>query len=186
MAIHQLRKRGQSIVEIVVGIVFLVPIALFLLDAGVLVLANFANDGLANSAARAAASAIDLSTSQGSQTVAYTAALNTANQFAESPIISKTTTSFLTAFSWNDSGTPATQGTWPSAAVQPGIGDVAVVTSMKVNLPIPFPFVPGSFNFTAAATQPIISIEQATTGSGVGVGGQGHKLKPVANPQHGG
>jgi hypothetical protein len=132
---------------------------------------------LANSAARAAASAIDLSTSQGSQSVAYNAALNTAKQFAESPIITKSSPSFLTGFSWNDSGSPTTQGAWPSAAVPPGIGDVAVVTSMTVNLPVPFPFVPSSFNFTAEATQPIVSIEQSTTGSGVGVGGLAPKYK---------
>ena len=49
------RRLGQSIIEVLVGCIFLIPMALAGLDVIVLVLANSANDSLVKNAARAAA-----------------------------------------------------------------------------------------------------------------------------------
>lgn len=48
-------NKGQSFIEVIVGSMLLVPIALFGLDVMVIVLASSANDTLAKNAARAAA-----------------------------------------------------------------------------------------------------------------------------------
>lgn len=151
------RNRGQSIVETVVGIIFLIPIVLFLLDIAVLVMANTANDNLAKSVARAAASARGQS-GEGTAEAAIAAARTTADTMAESSIINKPGGSFLTGFCWNQNGTPNTQGTqWPNSTPQPSQGNLAVVTSMKVRVPVPFPFLPNEIDFQAKAVEPVVS-----------------------------
>ena len=151
-------QKGQSIVETVVGIIFLIPIVLFLLDIAVLVMANTANDNLAKSVARAAASAKDSSSGEGTAQAAVNAARTTADTMAESSIINKPGGSFLTGFCWNQDGTPNTQGTsWPSSSPQPSTGNVAVVTTMKVKVPVPFPFLPSEIDFHAKAVEPVVS-----------------------------
>jgi uncharacterized protein (UPF0333 family) len=52
----KVRKRGQSIIELAVGIIVLVPIVLVLFDLAVLVLGVGINDSVCRDAARAAAS----------------------------------------------------------------------------------------------------------------------------------
>lgn len=153
------RRSGQSIVETVVGIIFLVPIVLFLLDIAVLVMTNTANDNLAKTAARAAASAHDGS-GEGSSEAAYSAAQTTANTMAESAIITKPSGggSFLTGFCWNEDGNLETKGAWPSGASQPSQGNVAVVTTMTVKVPVPFPFLPSQVDFVAKACEPVVSV----------------------------
>ncbi len=149
------RTSGQSIIETVVGIIFMIPIVLFLLDIAVLVMANTANDNLAKSAARAAASAKDTSTNAGTSKAAFSAANTAANSFAESAIITKTSGDFLTGFCWNAVGGLDNQG-WPGDA--PAMGNVGVVTSMTVKLPVPFPFLPSTVDFQAKAVEPVVSV----------------------------
>lgn len=154
------RKRGQSIIETVVGIMFLVPIALFLLDIGVVVLGHTANDNLAKTVARAAASAKDTTYDEGTSAAGFSAAQAAAGSFAESAIITKPNGgSFLTAYCWNGVGNPQSEGlSWPGSMPQPGTGNVSVMTTMTVKMPVPFPFLPTQLDFQAAATEPIVSI----------------------------
>lgn len=153
------RRSGQSIVETVVGIMFLIPIVLFLLDIAVLVMTNTANDNLAKSVARAAASARNAETEEGDEDAAYSAAETTANTMAESSIINKPSGgSFLTAFCWNEDGSPSTKGAWPGSTPPPSEGNVAVVTTMTVRVPVPFPFLPNTIDFQAKAVEPVVSV----------------------------
>ena len=158
-------RRGQSIIETVVGIMFLVPIVLFLFDIAVLVLCNTANDNLAKSTCRAAASAVNGS-GTGDAASAFSSATTVANSFAASSIIAKTGGSFLTGFSYNSNGTPSSAGgTWPGpitggngAPPTPAQGQVACITSMRVTLPVPFPVLPTTWDFQSKDVEPIVSI----------------------------
>ena len=148
---------AQSIIETVVGIIFLIPIVLFLFDVAVLVLSNTANDNLAKSAARAAASATDAS-GKGNGDDANKAAVAIADNFATSPIIQKSGGSFVTGFEWNGGSGNASVKSGEAITPTPGDGQVAVITTMKVVLPVPFPFLPSSTDFKAKAVEPIVSI----------------------------
>lgn len=166
MSAESTRRKGQSIIETVVGIMFLVPIVLFLFDIAVLVLCNTANDNLAKSSCRAAASAVN-NAGTGDATSAYNAAKQVADSFATSAIIGKSSGgSFLTGFSFNKSGSPEYgNGTWPgiitggqSPPPEPNAGQVACITSMKVTVPVPFPFLPDKWDFQSKDVEPIVSI----------------------------
>lgn len=150
---------GQSIVETVVGIIFLIPIVLFLLDIAVLVMANTANDNLAKTVARAAASAKDTGSGVGTAPAGYNAASTAAGTFASSDIIKPSGGSFLAAYCWNGMGSGDCQGTsWPNGIPQPNTGNVGVVTKMSVKVPVPFPFLPDTIDFQAKAVEPVVSI----------------------------
>lgn len=158
------RRKGQSIIETIVGIIFLVPIVLFLFDVAVLVLASSANDNLAKSAARAAASATEPAApynGQGNKTVAKTAAEQICSNFAESTIIKRPGASFITGFHYhNPANTPTTadaEGTPEGADADCAVGQVCVVTTMDVKVPVPFAGFTGS-NFRARAVEPIVSL----------------------------
>ena len=178
------RKRGQSIVELAAGLIFLVPIVLFLLDVAVVVCANMANDNLAKSCCRAAASAVDPASAIGTATIANQAAFNVASNFAASAIINPATGgSFLTGFGYlppvpgGALPAPTTQtgtntalypGTLPSGVAAPAAltnaavngvstGQVGCVTTMVVSLPVPFPFLPSTFSFASVDVEPIVS-----------------------------
>lgn len=153
------RRRAQSIVEMVVGVIFLIPIVLFLFDVAVLVLCSSADDNLAKSACRAAASATNgAPTFVGTSGAASNAAQQICNNFARSNIIQLPGggigNTFLTGFNWN--GTP---GGGPDDNLVNGLaaGQVGVVTTMQVNLPVPFPGF-NSFRFRARAVEPIVSL----------------------------
>ena len=72
--------RAQSLVEVLVGSIALIPIALIGIDLCVVVFANTANDSLAKTAARAAAN-------QGSRQEANAAAVKCVDQFGKSSLI---------------------------------------------------------------------------------------------------
>lgn len=169
---------GQSIIETVVGIMFLVPIALFLLDIAVVVMAHTANDNLAKTVARAAASAKDQQYDEGTAAAGYAAAQQAAGTFAESAIIVKPSTgSFVTGYCWNGVGNPDSQGsTWPSGVAQPQMGNVGVMTTMTVKLPVPFPFLPSQLDFNAMAVEPVVSLV-----AGAGTGADDHIYKAPSN-----
>jgi hypothetical protein len=176
------KKRGQSIVELAVGLIFLVPIVLFLLDMAVVVCANMANDNLAKSCCRAAASAVDNTQTPviGTAAAANKAAITVAGNFAASAIINPVSGgSFLTGFGYLPplpSGNAVLTGTTslypgplpPQASAPAGLsntadannistGKVGCVTTMVVTLPVPFPFLPNSFTFASVDIEPIVS-----------------------------
>lgn len=132
------RRRGQSIIETVVGIIFLIPLVLFLLDVSVLVMAQTANDNLAKSAARAAASATNGPGGLGNQGVGRAAADRVVADFALSSII---TSKQIGDFQY-DTSSP---------------GNVIVETRIDVRPPVTFPGF-AVFNFRARATEPIVAL----------------------------
>jgi hypothetical protein len=125
------RDIGQSLVEVAVGMLVLVPVALFLLDVGALVLAQTSNDTLAKNAARAAAEQPD-------EAKAKAASKDVVDKFGLSTIVSERPTLEMT---YNNGQ------------------DVIVRTTMKVKLIVPVPFVPQLDNptFTAQAREAIVA-----------------------------
>ena len=152
------KTKGQSIIEMVVGVIFLIPIVLFLFDVAVLVLSNTANDNLAKSACRAAASATKAGATTGDSGSAFTAATTIADNFSKSSIINPKGGSFLTGFSYNATGAVETGGGAAVPDPQPNTGQVACVTTMVVTLPVPFPFIDSNIPFQAKDVEPIVSI----------------------------
>jgi hypothetical protein len=164
------QNRAQSIIETVVGVMVLIPIVLFLLDIAVLVMANTANDNLAKSACRAAASATDGGTPPtGTTACAQSAAQAVCSAFATPSIIIQgpggggtNGGSMLTGFYFNARNSSG--GSWPGplqpgqqAPPQPAQGQVGVITTMVVTLPVPFPGL-SKFTFLAQAVEPIVSV----------------------------
>jgi hypothetical protein len=161
------RNQAQSIIETVVGIIFMIPIVLFLFDVGVLVLANTANDNLSKQAARAAASATILDASGnpiGTATAGETAANGIISKFATSGYIQKVKMAYFAyvppppnATSIKDTG--AGMGSVPAnAQINPGEGNVAVVVAMEAHAPVPFPGFDPTRVFWARAVEPIVSV----------------------------
>ena len=159
------RRRGQSIIETVVGIMFLVPIVLFLADIAILVLCNTANDNLAKSACRAAASAVN-----GSGTGDAGSGFNAATQICKNfncnqaiitaPGGSTDGANLLTGFGYNATGSVDNGGgpALPGSVPGPVQGQCTVITTMHVLVPIPFPFLPSTYDFSAKDVEPIVSI----------------------------
>jgi len=150
---------------------FLVPVVLFLLDVIVLVLANSANDNLAKSTCRAAASAVDTN-NNGTLNAAVAAAQSVCTSFNCSSIIrdpqgkqNGSGTAMLTGFYYGAQNGPGSGPySWPgalppgaAATAQPASGQVGVITSILVQLPVPFPGF-SSFPFVATDVEPIVSI----------------------------
>lgn len=131
------KQRAQSIIETVVGIIFLIPLVLFLLDVSVLVMAQTANDNLAKSAARAAASATAGPGQLGNAGVGIAAAQRVVNEFATSSII--------------------TQKQMTNPDYNLGTGNVTIGTQITVVPPVTFPGF-SSFQFRAQATEPIVAL----------------------------
>lgn len=159
MSAISFRRKGQSIIETVVGIMFLVPIVLFLFDIAVLVLCNTANDNLAKSVCRAAASATNNS-GTGDASSAKSAALAVANTFATSAIIKQDGGTFLKGISYNGAGWDGSdlQAQGQNPPPQSLNGQVACVTKMRIVVPVPFPFLPNQVDFYAKDVEPIVSI----------------------------
>jgi hypothetical protein len=158
------KTRAQSIIETVVGIIFMIPIVLFLFDIVVLTLAGTANDNLAKQAARAAASAVDPSTSLGTPAVAQTAAIHIVSSFATSGFIDKVQLAFMDYDATPTGANTATPvqsglGAPPSTAnIDPGPGNVSVVIGMEARAPVPFPGFDTTRTFWARAVEPIVSL----------------------------
>lgn len=125
---RQRTRRGQCLIEVMIGSMFLVPIALFGLDITTLVLCESINDHLAKDAARAAAN-------YQASSRAKAATTESIDGFKTSAIIQKAE---LDAFDYQSSK------------------HVSVRTKMKVKLPVPFPFFEGTELF-AQSTEAIVS-----------------------------
>lgn len=162
---HWRKNGGQSIIETVVGIIVLIPIVLFLFDVAVLVLSNSANDNLAKSCARAAASATN-NLGIGAGDKAQEAAQNIANNFQQSTIIQAAGSigSFLDGIAWvpDNAAPPAPQlnAVRSGTAINPDPlpGQVAVMTRMQVTVPVAFPGIGNQWTFVAKAVEPIVSL----------------------------
>lgn len=141
-------------VEMIVGLIVMVPVLLFLIDIGLLVFANIANGDLAKSAARSAASSSDPSGT--TQAVSYANnAISTFNS-SSTGIVSNARLTFL---DWNPpGGTDSTFGSQPSGVPTASPGQVVVATSVTYKPPVPFPFIPASQDFTAYSAQPIVGL----------------------------
>jgi hypothetical protein len=166
------RANAQSLIETVVGIIFLVPIVLFLFDVGVLVLANTANDNLAKQAARAAAGAAPAGNLDPSdpaniglfQTAAIAAAQKVVDNFAAGRSAGYLTDIKL-AKVWYVGAAPTfpsvvAQSAFPppSGDVAPGAGNCAVFTRIICVAPVPFPGFDTQRTFFAKAVEPIVSL----------------------------
>jgi hypothetical protein len=176
MAVNARRSRSnaQSIIETVVGIIFLIPIVLFLFDIGILVLANTANDNLAKQAARAAGGAappppvdpqlmVPMSASdpnrgarrnlfKGPALAAADKVINTYKATSKSSFM----TDISRAQMYYD-GEALGPGTGP-ATVDPGPSNVSVVVHMTARAPVPFPGFDTTREFYARAVEPIVAL----------------------------
>jgi Flp pilus assembly protein TadG len=123
------RKKGQSLIEAMIGFMVLIPIGLAAVNVVCLVSTSQTNEQWAEIAARAAATRTD----QGSAMKAATEALSDLerNQIIEDVQISSTDFNLAT-------------------------GHVTVFTSMKVKLPVPIPGF-SEVNCAASSIQPIVS-----------------------------
>lgn len=138
------KKKGQSSVEMVAGLIFMVPIVLFLLDIGCMIVANYINDDLCNRAARAAANQVNA-------TDATDSALRVMNKLdtSQSGILQNLE-------SMNSAGTAAVaKGTVDYDSTNPG--HVIATTRITVKLPVPFPVLPQTASFVARSCVPIVA-----------------------------
>lgn len=122
-------KRGSGLIEAILAATILVPIALFLLDLTVMIIANSMNDTAAKNAARAAAN-------QPNGTAAHAAAEKALASFQASTIVKSLA---LSEFDYPPKG----------------VGSVSVVTVMEVKLPVPVPGFAG-YTFKAGDVEPIV------------------------------
>ncbi len=123
-------KAGGSLAETAAGLIFLIPVFLFLFDAAALVISQTENDALAKHAARAAA---DQPTGQGqaaAQDVVNTFAAGNPSLCSQAKLVSCT-------YSTN--------------------GIVTCVTQVTCILPVPVPFGgPASQNFQSTDSEPVV------------------------------
>jgi hypothetical protein len=141
--------RGSSIVETCAGLFVVIPILLFFMDIGYVVIGQMANDGLAKEAARAAAETNDLTGAQ-----ATTAANNVATNY-----FSSEDSMFISppgGFSSPDTAIANVQYNPTVAGVQSGV--VIVTTNIVCKVPCPFPGFPNPLQFSATATEPIVAL----------------------------
>ena len=153
-------QSAQSIVELMAGLLVMVPILLFLVDMGVLVIANILNGDLSKTTARAAAMASDGATAKTSATTAV-------SNFNTSGIIKQCT---LTYLDWRDpnagADTPQVSvGALPNNYPNAQPGQVMAVTQVTVAMPIPFPFLPATSVFQAYSIQPIVALKPNLPGN---------------------
>jgi hypothetical protein len=165
------RASAQSLIETVVGIIFMIPIVLFLFDIGVLVLANTANDNLAKQAARAAAGATPAGNVQ--PTSGNIGLFRTAAQNAATGVVTNYTNASHSAYMqnvalakmWYDGAPVAGTGQAPPGPMDqnPGRGNVCVFTRMECSPPVPFPGFNTNRTFFARAVEPIVALPPELT-----------------------
>lgn len=124
-------RNGQGLIEVVAGMVALVPIMLFLLDLGFSILCCQIADDLARDAARVAAT-------QKSASAATASAAAILSNFKTSTIITNV----------------ALAG--DKVTYQPN-DEVSVQIALATKLPVPFPFINNNPEFKARAVQPVLA-----------------------------
>lgn len=127
------QKQGSSLIETVVGCIFIVTIALFLLDVASIVICQTQNDALAKHCARAASNYENYA-------LALPAVNDVVNQFVAS-----------------GGGSKICQYQGNVLQYPPGSAQVLVVTRVTCNFPVPIPFGPSSMVFSAEATEPVVA-----------------------------
>ncbi|HEY9754109.1 MAG TPA: hypothetical protein V6C97_02985 [Oculatellaceae cyanobacterium] len=131
------RKRGQGLIEVCVGIIFLVIMALAILDLGVFVMGGDICGGVAKQAARAAGNATD-------QPTAAAAVTNVGTQFKASSMY-KNLSLAMTRY---DNSTN---------------GIVSVVCTVTIVLPVAVPIlgIGPEYQIKTQASEPIVGIAPA-------------------------
>jgi len=165
------RRNAQTLIETVAGIIFMIPIVLFLFDCGILLLANTANDDLAKQAARAAASAIPNPALTAVEMAdpnirnpKFKAAGKKAAELVVSNYATGKTEGYITEVQlsvlWYNGPPSMALGVAPPSdpAGDPGVGNVAVITSLLCKAPVPFPGFDCTRRFFARAVEPIVSL----------------------------
>lgn len=126
---------GASLIEVIAGLIILIPLFLCILDLSAIIIGQIVNDGLAKRAARAAAQ-------QAQQANAQSAANAVISAYPTNGIVSSAT---LYSMQFNQSNS----------------GNVVIETRVKINVPAPVPYVPmfqnGRF-MHARATEPIVML----------------------------
>lgn len=144
-------QRGQGAIEMLMGTFIIVPVALFMLDLGSLVLCHEVNDAMAKRTARVAANLAPESKEKITEEVK-----KVVGQCPTNSLIQQVTLKWL---DYNKG--QVTDGSAPSQSVAPESGQVIVVTEMTVKLPVPLPFVPEAnqtATFMAQHVEPIVAL----------------------------
>lgn len=130
MKVASRSRKGQGLMEAAAAAMFLIPIAMGLLNVTVMVISNMTNDTAAKNCARAAAN-------QNSQPQAQQAAQKIINGIK--------TSSIITSVALSSVDYPASKEA------------VTVTTTMDVRLPVPFPGFDHQV-FVAKAVEPILAM----------------------------
>lgn len=138
-------RAGQSAVEMVAGTIVVIPIVLFLLDIGCLIVANYINDDLCTRAARAAAN-------QSSAADAKASAQRVLQKLDTSK------SGILTALKSMDATGKSESGELGFVDYDnSNPGHIVASTKISVKLPVPFPFLPQTADFTSRSVLPIVA-----------------------------
>jgi len=132
------KSLGSSIVETAAGLLFLVPVAVFLTDTIALVLGQTSVDTLAKQAARAAAETPDRGDGK-AQDNANKAAQNVATSYPNSSLAANPSVTCT----YTNNGTTS---------------QVVVVARATFNVPFPVLFLPGSTTLQSSAALPIVAV----------------------------
>jgi Flp pilus assembly protein TadG len=155
------RTRAQSLIETVVGCIFLIPIVLFLFDVFAIIMANQTHDTLLKDAARAGASGSTLAEARNN----VTRVVNTfsAREFASGGGIVRGVSVRGTWTDRNGAGSgfgPISGGAGPGvvAAANSGPATITLRSQMVIRLPVPIPGFATNYNFQASAIEPVVGL----------------------------
>jgi Flp pilus assembly protein TadG len=142
------RNRGSSIIETAAGLFVVIPILLFFMDIGYVLLAQMANDALAKEAARASAEATSQAQSDANATnVVQNYFASQDSMFIQPPGgFGAPDTALVLPTNYN----PTTGGV--------ASGVVTVTTQIVCKVPCPLPGFPNPLQFSATATEPIVAL----------------------------
>jgi hypothetical protein len=135
--IEKARHTGSSIVETVAGSIFIVIVALFLVDMAAVVVCQTQNDALAKHCARAAAACDDNLHPGSAQTA-----------------INDVTTQFVA----QNGGSKICSYVSASMTYNYNAATVNVITVVNCSFPVPIPFGPAALLFQTDATEPIVAV----------------------------
>jgi hypothetical protein len=154
------RMRAQASIEMVAGLLFLIPILLVLVDIGVMMLASSTNDNICKRAARAAANQYPSTPlTPGGPTGNPQAAAGAVIDSLLGP--SRTGTGVLQKIEVMDAGVPPTTVLTSPNNCDYDVtqkGNVIMTTRLTFQVPVPFWFFgSGNNNFITRADVPIVS-----------------------------
>gem|GEM_PF-1748109 len=153
--------------ELLGGLIVIIPIALFLIDVAIILTCNVTNIDICKRAARAAASVLNNQGQPDAQT-----AMKTANEVVSNFTTSATITGVtMSYFQWTDNNGNSTNGgsgSLPPNAATPQAGEVMVCTTMTVKPPVPFPFLPQQLSMVSQSIQPIVGLPPILPGAAPG------------------